>query len=485
MLTLRSYQGSVVDRVQNSFAQGNRAVLCVVPTGGGKTVIFSHIAERASSKGKRVLILVHRIELLRQTSQALIKSGVMHGLISPKFTARYDLPVQVASIQTLGRRLAKYVLQFDLVIVDEAHHAIADTWRTVINSYGNARVLGVTATPIRVSGKGLGVNCGGMFDDLVIGPQVSELIALGFLSKPIVFAPKNGGLDMSNVKIVRGEYDNSEVMRRVDKPQIVGDVIEHYRQICDGMPGVAFCCNVEHAEHVASEFRAAGYRSEAVDGSMNDSDRKRILSGLADGRQQMVTSCDLISEGTDIPVIACGIQLRPTASLGLYLQQVGRTLRIFPGKKNAFILDHVGNVFRHGLPDQDREWSLDGLENSRARRAREADEKMMFCPSCYVISAPARICPACGFSQPAPAVADVLPTTGDGVLDAVSQADLDAIKMEKLKERGDKNKEESACTTFEQLQKLGASRGYKPGWAIAKWNARQNKQVAFNSDLVP
>jgi superfamily II DNA or RNA helicase len=461
MLSLRPYQNDAVQRIRGSFLEQKKAPLLVVPTGGGKTVIFSYIAASTSARGKRVLILVHRIELLRQTTKKLTEAGVYHGLINPNYTPNLHAPVQVASVQTLVNRLSK-IQPPDLIVIDEAHHATAGTWKKIIDYFPNARVLGVTATPCRGDGTGLGTDAGGVFDDIVIGPQIQELIDAGYLVKPIIYAPRQR-LDLSAVRTVRGDYDNKQVADIVDKPTITGDAVAHYRRLCSGTPAVVFCVSVNHAQHVAEEFRLAGYSAYSVDGSMDDDVRTRILNGLGNGTVHVVTSCDLISEGTDIPAIGCAILIRPTQSLGLYIQQVGRALRTSDGKSNAIILDHVGNVLTHGLPEQPREWSLEG---EKRRKKKKGDEEPAIrvdqCPSCYSIHEPAPACPTCGHVKP---IKDDIPKQVEGEL---VQLTAEQVKRQKVVEV-------AKAKTMEELEKIEKERGYKRGWAKHMFSAREKK----------
>lgn len=451
MLSLRPYQQSAVDGIRASLLAGNRAPLLVLPTGGGKTIVFSYIAATTAMKSKRVLILVHRIELLRQTSEKLHMASVDHGLINAKFSASYYKPVQVASVQTLVKRIHK-IAPPDLIIVDEAHHATAGTWRKIIEAFPNAYVLGVTATPVRGDGTGLGKESGGIFDDIVIGPQIGELISMGYLVKPKVFAPQER-LDTSVFRTKMGDYDKQQVEQVMDKPTITGNAVQHYMKACPGQPAVVFCVTVKHAEHVAEQFRLAGFRAYSVDGSMEDEVRKRILGGLGNGTVDVVCSCDIISEGTDIPAISAAILLRPTKSLGLFIQQVGRALRTAPGKEYAIILDHVGNTLLHGMPEWDREWSLDGDEKQK-RSKSEPTIRVDQCESCFAMFQPAPACPHCGHVK---AVIDNAPKHVDGELVEVTKEQAEALRRAKRKEVAQAN-------TREALERIARDRGYKPGW---------------------
>lgn len=465
MITLRDYQKNGVDDIRDQYIKGANSPLFVLPTGGGKTVVFCHVAGVASARGKRVWILVHRVELLRQTSKSLEKSGVKHGLINPKYTPDLMAQVQVASVQTVVRRLDK-VPPPDLIIIDEAHHGNAGSWRKVRDHFPSAKVLGVTATPCRGDGRGLGVNAGGLFDVMVMGPQIPDLIDRGYLVSPVVYAPPVQ-FDISDVRIVRGDYDSKQLQTSVDKPTITGDAVNHYMKLCPGVPAVAFCVSIKHAENVAEEFRAKGYRAYHVDGSMDDDIRARILNGLGDGSVDLVASCDLISEGTDIPAIGCAIMLRPTQSTGLYLQQVGRALRTSDGKTEAIILDHVGNVMRHGLPDEERDWSLEGKKRKGKRGPQEVSIRIDQCEKCYSVHEPAPVCPVCGHIKP---VKEVIPDKVDGELKQLTSADKERIKR-------DRRKEVASARTLEDLKSVAKSRGYKPGWAEHVFKSR-------NKDLI-
>lgn len=468
MLQLRPYQSNAVDWVRQYYIEGFRAPLVVLPTGAGKTVVFSYIAANSAAKGKRVLILVHRIELLRQTSAALTKAGVHHGLINANYTPDPFASVQVASVQTLVQRIGRVRMDYDLIIIDEAHHANASTWRKIIEANPRARLLGVTATPCRADGVGLGVSAGGYFDCMVMGPQTQDLIDMGFLVAPKIYAPPTA-IDMSDVDIVRGDYDKAQVLAKVDKPTITGDAVAHYRKYADGSPCVVFCVSVEHAQHVAEQFRAAGYRSEHADGSLPDDERQRRLNGLGNGQVQVLTTCDLISEGTDIPAIACAILLRPTASLGLFLQQVGRALRPSPGKDFAIILDHVGNVRLHGRPQDIREWSLDGTKRTK-RTLKEDQQKVNVeqCPSCFAVHMPAPNCPECGHAYEARPQREL--GRVDGELQEITGEMQAAIRKQKAMEVG-------RAKTLADLQAIESARGYKKGWSQHVWKSKQRKEL--------
>jgi superfamily II DNA or RNA helicase len=402
-MNLRPYQIETLDAARASLQQHGRTLM-VMPTGAGKTECFTHAAIDEAKRGNKVLIAVHRQELLRQTSRRL---QYQHNLIAPGLR-HTPHAISIGTIQTVARRLRH--LSFDYIILDEAHHATASQWRQVIEANPTAKVLGVTATPCRLSGAPLG----DLFNDMVIGPTVRELIDSGYLVEPEVYAP--GGLDLSGIKRTAGDYNKRQLETATDKPTITGCAVDHYRRLADGRPAIAFCVSVAHAEHVAAAFQAAGYRAASIDGTMDNTQRARLIQSLADGSLNVLTSCELISEGVDVPVVEVGILLRPTQSTGLYLQQVGRCLRTAPGKTKAVILDHVGNCARHGLPDDDREWSLE-RGYIKPADSDETAARVRVCPACLLAHRFALTCPTCGHVYE---VAERAPVVVEGNLERVT-----------------------------------------------------------------
>lgn len=447
-MQLRHYQSKAVDDLRHSYARGKKAPLLVLPTGGGKTFCFTYLADKAAQKGKRAVVLVHRQELLMQTSRSLDVLGVSHGLISPNFRENPAVPVQVASVQSLRSRINRGHYDPDLIIIDEAHHATAGSWRAIIERFPRAKLLGVTATPIRSDGTGLEE----VFDDMILGPSTADLIAEGYLVKPVIYGSPIE-VDLKGVRKSGGDYNRKELAARLDKPAIVGSAVEHYRKICPEVPAIAFCASVEHAEHVAQEFRAGGFRAKRLDGMMLDSDRKRAIEELATGKLDVLTSCDIISEGTDIPVVGAAIQLRATDSLGLYLQQVGRALRPYDGKSEAVILDHVGNWRRHGFPDDPREWTLEGTKAGR-KAANDNGPAIKQCDKCFTVYRPAPCCPACGF---APVVKDRKIEQVEGTLGKITPEMKAAAALER-------KQMVSGARTREQLLEVANRLGYHHGW---------------------
>ncbi len=356
-MILRPYQEKSIADVRAAYSSGLKSVCLTAPCGAGKTVMFSRIAQLAAAKNTRIAILVHRDSLLTQASDKLRDCGVEHGIIAPGYRSRGEL-VQVASIQTLARRLDKY--DFNLLIVDECHHAISPTYSKILSRYSGAVILGVTATPTRTNGAGLD----SVFQKLILGPNIAELIKDGYLVEPLTYGPTHA-LNLSNIGTVAGDYDLKALAPHMDDPRITGDAVAAYKKLCPGVPAMVFTCNVQHADDVAAAFGAAGFRSASVNGKMDLRIIRERIAGLSDGSVQVLASCSLVSEGTDLPCVVAAIMLRPTRSLSLSIQQGGRALRpvYAPGhdlstragrlaaiaaskKPKALILDHAANVLR-------------------------------------------------------------------------------------------------------------------------------------------
>lgn len=448
-IELRDYQNKCIEDLKISYSKGRRSPCLVMPTGGGKTICFSKIAQSASSMNKRVLIIVHRLELLYQASEKLTQFGIKHGRISPEFSPAYYELVQIASVDTLIRRL-ECINTPDLIIVDESHHLLKDNkWGKVIEKFSTAKILGVTATPIRTNGDGLGIEQKGFFDDLILGSSVSELTNLGYLCPAIYYAPPSY-INFSNIKIKAGDYDSKGLSAETNLPDVTGNAIKHYKNLSHNLPAIAFCVDRKHSEDVAKEFVEAGIHSESIDGTLSSIERKARIEGLTSGRIKVLTSVNVVSEGTDIPVVTTAILLRKTKSLSLHMQMIGRILRPAPNKINAIIIDHVGNVFEHGFADSEHEWSLQG-EKKRNNKS-ESIKSTTQCLNCYAVyySIKSRICPSCGHERP---IQEKKIKYSDEDLIEIT----DEIKFQK-------NKDIRNARSLDDLKNIALKYGYKSGW---------------------
>jgi superfamily II DNA or RNA helicase len=367
---LRPYQSDLLDRIDKAWFAGNRSLLLQLPTGGGKTIVFSSVVNQASKNGLKFLILAHREELIKQAADKIeIITNDPVGIIKAGYPTNYDRDIQVASVQSLTRRLEKCP-QFDLIVVDEAHHSTSRTYRTILDRYPKARVLGVTATPIRLDGKGFR----GIFDELICGVTVSELIASGSLSKYQYFATETS-MSVEGVGKRQGDFKAEDVARANPVAGLAGDVVKSYRDYLEGKQAVIFCINVEHSIAIAEHFKAAGIIAHHLDGNTPSGERADVMTRFRDKRIQVLTNCALFDEGLDIPGLDGVILARPTQSLSRFLQMVGRPLRPCEGKDRAIIIDLAGNYERLGMPDDLRVWSLDGVEKKQRDRAKWVRDK--------------------------------------------------------------------------------------------------------------
>lgn len=458
-MILRPYQEELIDKARQAL-RGNQSVLMQAPTGAGKTALTVTMMKNAAAQGKRSFFCVHQNELLQQTGKALWKQHLEHGMVAAGKRAS-RLPAQVASVQTLVRRLDQYEPP-DLIIIDEAHRAAASTYLKIIEAYPLAKIVGLTATPQRTDGKGLSE----IFQSLVIGPSVRQLIEAGYLCDFEIFAPPSM-FDASEVKTRAGDFAKEQVEAAMDKPTITGDAVNHYRKLAKGKRCVVMCTGIKHADHVAEQYRQAGVPAESLDGTMTDKERAECLERFDRGETLVLTNTQLLIEGVDIPAIEVVQWLRPTQSLIVWMQGVGRGLRPAPGKERLLLLDHVGNVHRHGLPDDPREWSLDGRKKGKRKANEEPDVAIQQCQSCYAVFRPGPSeCPKCGepVKKQPPRELEVV----DG--------ELQKIDLEQA--RKDRKREQGAARTLRELVALGIRREMrKPSaWAALTAASREGRK---------
>ncbi|MGM9630443.1 DEAD/DEAH box helicase [Butyricicoccus sp.] len=429
MSKLRPYQEDILNNVRQAYRDGYQRPCVVLPCGGGKSCITAEIAKQATQKGNRVLFLVHRRELVDQIRQTFFDWGV-------------DLSLcRVEMVQTACRRLTK-MPEPRLIITDENHHCLAAGYRKIYDAYPHAQCLGVTATPVRLNGGGLGdVN-----DKLVVGVTAKWLIANHFLAPYDYFAPPVA--DLSGLHTKRGEFITAEVMSSLDKSTIYGDVVGYYKKLAAGRKAICYCASIRHSEEMAARFTAAGIPAEHIDGATDKYTRKHIIKQFRDGQIKILCNVDLISEGFDVPDCSCAILLRPTQSLTLYIQQSMRCMR-YQSDKRAVIIDHVGNYTRFGMPDDDREWSLEPKKKKKSMVSRA--EQVRQCPKCFFTFPMEQVCPHCGYE---------FPKKDRGDLEEDVGAELTKIEGFTLDYRTPDD-----CTTYLELLNYAKTHGYKSGWA--------------------
>lgn len=471
-MKLRTYQSELETSINDAWLI-HLYVLAVLATGAGKTVTFCDIVAKHVGGS---CVIAHRQELVSQISIALARFGIRHRIIGPKSVVRnvvqlhmaelgrsyYDpnAPCAVAGVDTLVKRkaeLAQWSQQVTLWVMDEAHHVLKDNkWGTAVAMFPNARGLGVTANTERADGKGLGRHADGLMDVLVEGPGMRDLINMGFLTDYRIFAPPSD-LNLEGVKITAtGDFSNPQLKKRVHASHLVGDVVEHYLRLAPGKLGITFAVDVEAANEIAAKFNDAGVPAAVVTAKTPDRQRAEILARFRRREILQLVNVDLFGEGFDLPAIEVVSMARPTQSFNLFCQQFGRALRILDGKLIAMIIDHVGNVKRHGLPDARQVWTLDRREKgSKAKRDPDA-VPMKACIECTAMyEAIYSACPFCGHVH-VPASRSG-PEFVDGDL-----TELDPSTLAKM--RGEVARIDSpANTAANKLLKAGGSHGAAAG----------------------
>ena len=469
MTKLRDYQIKGVAEIESAINAG-KDPLYVLPTGGGKTVVAAAIIHRAVERGQRVLVLTHRREILNQTSRKL---NVDHGLIQAGLVLDLDPPVQIASVQTLWARCIrtdKIRLPIaDILIIDEAHHIRAQTWTKIVGEYPGARTIGLTATPCRSDGRGLGNH----FDCLIEGPQVADLIAMEQLVPTRYYAPVTPVL--KGVETRKGDYVINQLAKRMDREDLVGDIVSSWHKYGQRQKSLVFCVDVAHSAHVASEFMQSDVRAEHLDGSTPRAERNAILNRLASGETEVVTNCMVLTEGFDLPAIGCIVLARPTKQLGLFRQMAGRGLRPAEGKSNLILIDHSGAVLTHGLLEDRIKWTLDTdkrAENpTHASRSHSERSRLGECSKCSAVRTAGEPCPSCGFFPK---------TRGEAII--FRDGELAEVKDRKAQSNYDP---EERARWHAELAFIAEQRGCKSGWIAHKYKEKFGAWPDFGANPQP
>lgn len=391
-MTLRPYQVRAIDELRAAVASGSKRVLLEAPTSAGKTQIFCALLASAVAKGRRGLVICHQAELIDQAVKRLSEAGIKSGVVMGSDSRRDDsAPVLVCSIATLARRKS-FRPHADVIVADEAHLALSDSWREVFDSYPNATILGFTASPYRLDGRPFG----DLFQRVVKVASVRELIDLEYLSDFVAYAMDCPQLH--EVPLALGDYRKKELSLAMNTSILVGNCVEEYRKNHAGKPALCFCVSLEHSRNMAEQFRAAGFRALHVGGDTPPDERAQAFSDIQNGRLDVLCNVAIATTGVDLPRVEVALIARPTQSLALWIQITGRILRKHPDKPRAVIVDFGGNCLRHGLPDEHRESSLEG--------APKRQPQVMVCTACNVVVKRFPTdgkCPACGDQQNIPA----------------------------------------------------------------------------------
>lgn len=453
-MQLREYQVNSINTIRELMKSGLRKILLQSPTGSGKTLLTASMLKTASSKGFSSLFIVHRRELINQTINTFKKIGLHHGVIASGYYQSKRTLVNIASVQTLGRRLNR-INKPNLIIWDESHRIAARTYTEIYKKFEDSFHIGLTATPARLDGKGLG----DYYNHIVNGPTVQWLIDNCYLSKYKLYAPHTVNVDGVHKRM--GDYVQSELSSIVDKPTITGDAIKEYQRLANGKRAIVRGVSIKHSQHIAEQFNKAGIPALHVDGTTPETQRDEAMESFKRGDTLILSNVDLFSEGVDVPSVECVIDLRPTTSLILWLQFCGRALRPSPGKEHAIIIDHAGNCMRHGLPCDERTWKLEGREKNKDK---DTGQKVKLCPECfYCMQSWRKECPGCKHTFV------VESREVDHVKGDLAEVDLEALKKARKMEQGRAN-------TYEALVEVGKIRKYKNPHAWARYVLKARKK---------
>tara|TARA_R110000822_G_scaffold79406_3_gene189867 strand:+ start:4701 stop:6206 length:1506 start_codon:yes stop_codon:yes gene_type:complete len=464
---LREYQEQAIEMVRYEFSRGRKKVLLVAPTGAGKTVIASAMIKASQDKSNASLFVAHRRELVKQCSQKLTDFGVSHGVVMADYSPNNLANVQVASLQTYTARKDNHHFwkpNAKVIFLDEAHRSVSKTFQDLVQEYPDAFIIGLTATPCRADGKGLG----NYYDALVNCGTIADLTEKGFLTPARILAPSMP--DLKGLKIQAGDYEKRGLNTRMNQPKLVGDLVTHWLKHGKGRPTVVFASSIAHSKYIASIFNDNGVRAGHVDGEMDEVSRVEVLRKLHDGEIDVISNCMVLTEGWDEPKVSCVVIARPTKSYGMYLQMVGRALRPFKNKVDTLIIDHSGCVYEHGFPDEAPDWELtSSTELAIPKKEPEPVEKQpCTCSNCYTVYKPARgfpECPTCG----------AIPTKGQEQVLIQQGRLIELVKKEKISTQ-------DKVDFYAQLLTYGRQKNFSRGWADHTYKAKfghfpHNKQV--------
>lgn len=445
-INLRPYQLALKNKAREAF-KNNKRVILLAPCGSGKTVIASSIMQDAIKKGNKVWFIVHRSELMKQANDTLERYGI------PKKN------IEVYMVQSLAYKLDKIKEEPNLIIVDECQHSSSSTYRKIINQYPNAYILGLSATPTRLTGKPLG----DIYETIISEVTAKQLIEMKYLADYSYYAPELN-IDFNNIKIKAGDYDTEDVNRAMSKAKIYGDIIKTYKKLANNKKTILYCASIEYSKKMEKLFSENGYKIKHFDGTTPEKERQQIVEDFRNNKIQMLTNVDLIGEGFDVPDCECVLLLRPTQSLNLFIQSSTRCLRK-NGDKKAIIIDYVNNIQKHGLPTMDRQWSLDKKVKEYDNENDDGTLRIRVCKECFSTFEGGDVCPYCG---------------AEYELTAIEIENIKEVQLKKVEEEKELKRQQylssvadkvqyyesvEQCTTWAELTEFAKMKNYKPGFA--------------------
>jgi superfamily II DNA or RNA helicase len=446
-MELRPYQIESGSSIKTAFSSGRRRVILCLPTGAGKTVVFSDLASQVASRGKRTMIVVNRKELIKQAYQKCVTYGLDPTIIAPGHYFRENF-CYIASVDTLVRRTLP---EIDLLIIDEAHIVVFDK---ILAAYPNTHTVGCTATPLRTAKHPLDR----YYQEIICPISISELISMGWLMPAISYGSKQ---DFSELKMKGDDFDNASLFDAFNKTNLYEGVIDNYNQFTPGTKAMCFNVNVEHSLRMTEEFNRAGILSYHIDGKTPDKERERIIKRFAEGAFPVLNNVGVLTTGFDEPSIQTIILNRATASLPLFLQMCGRGSRPWDDKTHFNIIDQGSNIFRHGFWEDDRVWELSPQRKKKADQAAPIKE----CQNCHaLVHASAKVCKYCQWVFP------------------VKEKELQKAEFTVL-ERPNMPKHlqgrKWSDMTVSELVEYAGVKGFKSGWIIHQCKQRPDPSGAL------
>ena len=434
-MELRPYQADLIRDIRGELKKGHKSVVAVLGCGGGKSVIQAAIAKSATDKGNTVLFLVHRRELCTQIADTFVHCGVDLNLCL------------IQMVQTASRRLGRSAWTPSLIITDECHHALSASYVKIYDYYKDALRLGFTATPVRLGQGGLGA----VFSSMVTGVTTKWLIENHYLAPYEYYSVKL--VETDKLKTRAGEYVSADVQELMAQRYIYGEAIKTWQKLAEGKKTIVYCAGISSSKETTDRFTDIGVKAAHLDATTPEGERRRTIEDFRAGRITVLCNVDLFGEGFDVPDCECVILLRPTMSLTLHIQQSMRSMRYKEGK-TALIIDHVGNVYRHGLPDDEREWTLEAKKKNA-----QSNIKVKQCPVCFaILNNFTKECHICGYTFPKEETETESPKEIETELKRITAEDLAHLPYNDYKK----------CTTFEEIERFRKAKKYKFMWSLRK-----------------
>lgn len=467
MFKLRPYQEQAIEKSRRSIRAGNKRIILQASCGAGKTIMAAEIVRCALVKNKRVIFLVHYRQLAHQAMERFNAYGMADqvGYIMAGEEPHLERPVQIISAQTYSNRLQladleinKWFAKADLVFYDECHFSIAKTRKAILDLYNDtAIIIGLTATPCRSDGRSLGT----IYQDIVSCIGISDLTREGYLV-PVTYYGAKEKPDLKHIPLTGGDYNQKVLGERVDKKKLIGDILENWLRIAPDRQTIIFATNVKHSQHIQETFEEKGIKIAHIDARTPDNKRQHVLEKFANGDIQVVTNCNVFSEGFDCPVASCVIIAKPTKSYLRFVQMGGRGLRPFPGKQDCILIDHARVISTHGFIDDPVVWNLNGTDKVwKKTKTKKKEKEPIECTECRTLFR-GSICPRCGLK---------IKIYGKKI--ATTKEQLKQLTKGKTKQKKKRTYTmEEKRLFYGQLKLVCKEKNYKEGWIAHKYRCK-------------